>query len=365
MNTHSRLSVAHAAVICGLVLCLVTQPALASSPSGTTDAIGNFQKIFEGAINNSLVIRMELTHNGGVLLGSYFYFRTRASTGFEDSLFLNGKLDSSGDLTMNESDRSGTNTGSFKAKLETSGAGTKAWTIKGTWSNGKRTLPLNLLERAFDLGAGVSIAAKTLSKRSDDPPYQIDARWPQLNGPLNKGARQFNREVSTSIQKQVDAYAKADHNQVEADMLTDTLWLNYEVRYADSHLISVDFPQSVYFSGAAHPLSGHRTLNYDLDSGRAITLAELFTPGSGYLKVIADNATRALEGSQLGAFFPEGATPDLNNYGSWLIEPSGLVIVFDPYQVAPYSEGSPTVFIPFTALRQIIRRSGPAGRFIK
>ena len=49
-----------------------------------------------------------------------------------------------------------------------------------------------------------------------------------------------------------------------------------------------------------------------------------------------------------------GATPNSENYQNLLFTKSGLLIVFDPYQVAPYAAGISEVTIPYETIAGIM-----------
>jgi hypothetical protein len=71
------------------------------------------------------------------------------------------------------------------------------------------------------------------------------------------------------------------------------------------------------------------------------------------LQVISDYCVTELT-ARLGADgWMGGAGPDLANYKTWNITPSGLVVTFDPYQVAAYAAGPQEVLIPYDALSAI------------
>ena len=45
-----------------------------------------------------------------------------------------------------------------------------------------------------------------------------------------------------------------------------------------------------------------------------------------------------------------GTMPEEKNFSVFLLEPEGLTIYFEPYQVAPWSEGTIMVTLPLKAL---------------
>src|SRR5262249_42944716 len=132
--------------------------------------------------------------------------------------------------------------------------------------------------------------------------------------------------------------------------------INYTLTAASPNAISILFGVSNYYAGAAHPNYYTFVLNYDLNKGQVLALADLFKPDSNYLKFISDFSLKSLKkGGVGGEGFLEGAAAKLENYKSWSLLPQGLLITFDPYQVASYAEGPQEVFIPSSALKQILK----------
>ena len=145
----------------------------------------------------------------------------------------------------------------------------------------------------------------------------------------------------------------------------------FQIRLATDDLISVEFTQGQYEAGAAHPNSITTVLNYDVKNGKKLALADLFNANSKYLGVIADYCIKdlkeqskrdkdaMLEDDQI----QDGAGARADNYKAWTITRKGLLIVFDPYQVAPYAAGPQQVMVPYAALKPIVKSDGPIGNF--
>src|SRR5437879_12721910 len=76
--------------------------------------------------------------------------------------------------------------------------------------------------------------------------------------------------------------------EIPAETQTSTLDSDYEIRLATDDLISIEFSESAYSRGAAHPNSFTAVLNYDVRSGRKLALADLFNAKSNVLKAISD-----------------------------------------------------------------------------
>ena len=93
-----------------------------------------------------------------------------------------------------------------------------------------------------------------------------------------------------------------------------------------------------------------------------LALSDLFKADSDYLGAIADYAVNDLKARD-ALFFEEGAAPTAENYQIWNLTPEGLLITFDPYQVAPYAAGTQEVLVPYLELLEIIDPQGPISVF--
>jgi hypothetical protein len=66
------------------------------------------------------------------------------------------------------------------------------------------------------------------------------------------------------------------------------------------------------------------------------------------------------------SFIDPGTTPLLSNFDTaWAFRKEGLEVTFQQYTVAPGSEGTPTIVIPWASLKSVINPSGPAGPLAK
>src|SRR5204862_7156403 len=137
---------------------------------------------------------------------------------------------------------------------------------------------------------------------------------------------------------------------------------------ADSDFIVVSFTVGTFFAGTAHPNSNYVTVNYDIKSGRDIQLKDLFKPNSKYFAAISRYCIPKLKkklGADASEMVDQGAAPREENYKNWCITGSGLLILFDSYQVTSYAAGPQQVMIPFSRIADLIEPLGPVGKYAK
>jgi hypothetical protein len=197
----------------------------------------------------------------------------------------------------------------------------------------------------------------------ETPPAVINRRSPILMGPSEK-VEPFNRYVEGIAGYEADEFIRGLAEwEAYPDMppAPNVFVSGYSVYSANAHLTSLKLEFVVYLTGAAHPFSYVRTVNFDLRANRAISLGELFRSGINYLDFLSTFCEDELSGELGQAFFKEGLAPVEENFQSWGLTREGLVIEFDPYQVAPYSSGPQRVMIPFENLKELLDPEGPSG----
>ena len=348
-------------------------PELAHSQGGETPAPQ--AKYFKGSIGSSLDLQMKLVRTGNELAGSYFYQKigTRIN--------LRGNVDKDGNLTLQEFDQAGKQTGLFKG-VWTIDKSDGLVTLAGNWSKppgekgSEKLTAFSVHEEPISFTGDVEITAKQIKESNKKLMYEIAAEYPQITGGNNPNFEKFNQVARGSVTKTVADFRKQMAPQEgeaeprpEGSMGSD-LNVNYEIALAQDDLLSVEFNVGSYYQGAAHPNSYSEVLNYDLKNGKQLKLGDLFKPGAKYLQAIATYCIADLkkQGKDKGLMDQEiekGAAASPKNYQSWTITKRGIGINFDSYQVGPYAAGPQFVLVPYSTLKDLINPDGPIAQFVK
>jgi hypothetical protein len=332
-------------------------------------------KYFKGSIGSSLDLQMKLVRTGDQLAGSYFYQKigTRIN--------LRGNVDKDGNLTLEEFDQAGKQTGLFKG-IWTVDASDGLISFAGNWSKppgekgSEKKTAFSVHEEPIAFTGDVEIASKQIKESNKKLMYEIDAQYPQLTGGANPNFEKFNQAARASVTRKVAGFKKDMQPEGEEEVprpegsMGSDLSVDYAVALAQDDLVSIKFGVSNYFQGAAHPNSYSDVLNYDLKNGKQLKLSDLFKPGSKFLQAIAtyciaDLKKQAKEKGLLDEEIEKGAAASADNYGSWTITKRGLGIYFDAYQVGPYAAGPQFVLVPYSALKDLINPDGPIAQFAK
>lgn len=167
--------------------------------------------------------------------------------------------------------------------------------------------------------------------------------------------------LNQEIKKYIDSILKEFMEYGEAPIQPDfpyTLDTYYE-KYANEDYLSYVFFTSMY-TGGAHPNNTITTITYDKKENKIITISDLVNKSSNLLEFLSEESRRILKkypSFQTPYFMEdmllEGTEPILENFRNFAFSKDGLILFFEQYQVAPYSDGSFRVVIPYDKIKEI------------
>lgn len=132
--------------------------------------------------------------------------------------------------------------------------------------------------------------------------------------------------------------------------------------WTDGSMLCVTTAESSY-TGGAHGFSRRSVFNFDLRSGKQITLTDLVADDKGLQLAVEEELLRQVEERQAGAegklFFDDCA----ETLGEWMarevaFRDEGMEIIFGLYDIAPYASGEQTFIIPYQMMEQYLNGYG-------
>lgn len=225
---------------------------------------------------------------------------------------------------------------------------------------------------------GLSLVFEAKNEESQEYNYKIDLKYPQLSSEnLSAAAQHFNERMKDFTNSEVTEFESKVNDNLEAakklpeNLQKNTFNLNFNASIFTANntiLMGIRFNKEYFYAGNAHPSHDIEIYNYNLTTGKEITLNDIFTPGSNYLKVIADycraELTKRMKIQNIKVI-ASGLDPKIENYDMWNIEPDGLLFIFDEGQVVPYVAGQPEVFIAYKTLKALIAPTAPVAGCLK
>lgn len=155
--------------------------------------------------------------------------------------------------------------------------------------------------------------------------------------------------INTALEDIMADYIATTQEQDQAQRLIDPLLSvahdqDYTMHYLDefcgSVVASIVVEGYDNTAGAAHPFTYRRGYNFELTTGRRLELADYF--GVEYRQCIVDLIIAQVESAGTEDELNPTYQEDLYRYlaeDQWYIDAGKIVIVYDPYQVAPYPQG--------------------------
>ena len=114
-----------------------------------------------------------------------------------------------------------------------------------------------------------------------------------------------------------------------------------------------------YCDGAAHPMGGVWSLNYDAECNQRLTLGDLLRTDrqKEVNRVYCDVVNQWIVENDLQDYNSEPFSDliNFNSYGSWYIDKDGIVFIFNPYEVAPYAYGLVEITLPVRKYKHLFR----------
>ncbi|WP_148257819.1 RsiV family protein [Leadbettera azotonutricia] len=137
---------------------------------------------------------------------------------------------------------------------------------------------------------------------------------------------------------------------------------NYEVTISTPSLVVFNWHRD-YYSGGAHGMQEKTWYVIDKKANETIRRSDVFKPGSeGQLQELIESALRkrdkleSYEALSSGVYF-EDTVEITDNY---FFSRTGVGFHWDPYEIAPYSEGIIEIILPYGDLRSLLNQKGLA-----
>lgn len=211
----------------------------------------------------------------------------------------------------------------------------------------------------------VQVQQKRITDASASIKYKIDVSYPQISGMSNDGVQtQINKAIQNRMNTDIIQF-KNEVNSTEENMgnvppqvqsFINEFYITYKVAQANEKIVSISFAVMDFQAGAAHPDNYNQVFTYDVERNKILTLADIFQPGTAYLKTLS-----ALSRQQLSShlkdnpfaaeMITEGTESTAEHFERFNLGQDGLILIFNPYQVAPSYAGTQTITIPYTSLK--------------
>ena len=208
---------------------------------------------------------------------------------------------------------------------------------------------------------------KEIADTNSEFHYIISCNYPELIHYENESVKkQINNSIENKLFEIIDLF-KLDQEYMfsdttgmnlpenfdELESRQSVMFINYEVVNNSRDITSLIFNIEQYIAFTAHPITYHKTMNIDMNSGELIDLS-YFIPvedtlfiqklsAVSYQKIMSMNVSDSV-------WISNGVLPLWDNFKNYNITRDSITLTFDVYQVAPYAVGPVRISIPWTEL---------------
>lgn len=339
-----------------------------------------------GGIEGGVKVSMNLIKTGDTLFGDFAYALadyTRGTFDINVGEYANiyGKMLKDGSFWLKE-------WGNEKGPLIT-GTFNDERTLSGYWefNPGSRKLPFMLSERMVSGSLPFQVFFlndKKLLSNTSGSPSAVSKQCILLPAPSVKGrvADSIRRIILSNfsgkpeVTTDPDTYLKNLQKQFFAEYISsneamykqmpDAGSLNWvllrmmHILYNDKNFLSF-YILTYTFTGGAHGLESKTFTVVSATDARVIKLSDIFM--HGFESGVSDLLTQKLKAMQglndkqklsENGYFVDVIDPNDN----FFLTNHGVGFHYDPYEIAPYSNGSTVIFLPFTDLAPYLKDGG-------
>ena len=199
---------------------------------------------------------------------------------------------------------------------------------------------------------------------------EVFADWKRLEGPDE--APRVNGRIRGLVQASVGGFAEDVAEEVERHGFAcrdsshgRCAWLQHrqEVLLATDELFSVRDVVRRLMPGASAVEEEIRTETFDLETGRPITVAELFDPMTDWVAAVSVEAiSRLAREPWTDERRVVGASSESGNFERFNLTHGGLVLSFAPGSIGGHGSNTVSITIPYRSLDGFWAEDGPVSR---
>ncbi len=206
--------------------------------------------------------------------------------------------------------------------------------------------------------------------------YEFHIHYPELQ-PDWTVLRQAMRDYAAPFKRDFVAARAAE--PARPDRPEYTLDLTFVVARRTADFVSVLATGDSY-TGGAHPAPIVASFNLHSADARLLSIVDLFTDADTALKTLSDESRRQLQGryearlheqtsdakllaeqlKNMHDMVEQGTAPTATNFAVFLVDgldtkAIGLTLIFPPYQVAPYVDGTQQIEVPAKVFYDLLK----------
>lgn len=190
---------------------------------------------------------------------------------------------------------------------------------------------------------------------------KVTTKVPRYSGDPSVSVSRANNVIKNAMDAEVKKMTSEQKQQEDGF----TYSAEATTSYSSTDFISLIVDYSS-FTGGAHGNSYIKSYNIRLKPFKELALDDVLGGPVDY-KILSDLAQielyKQLKGGDKG-MVESGTGPFAKNFDTFTFDKKGVTFYFDPYQVAPYSEGAPKVTLSYSVLKPLIKSNSAVSRWV-
>lgn len=168
----------------------------------------------------------------------------------------------------------------------------------------------------------------------------------KINSQLQKDALSFKNEIEEMAQEYSEETKKFGFPSISYAAFTD-----YKVNYNKNSFLSL-YVDYYRYTGGAHGSTLRKCYNFNLKTGEALNLKDLFKEDLNYKEIINKEISSKIEKHKEIYFSSD--FQGISDNQCFSIDGNNLIIYFQQYDIAPYAAGIPEFKIPLSNFKSKI-----------
>lgn len=178
---------------------------------------------------------------------------------------------------------------------------------------------------------------------------KVSARLPIVKTPNSIVGENLTKKINNRIDETlVDLMSLAEQEKADKTGSGHLYELDslYEVPYNQNNILSL-YTLDYQFTGGAHGMTTLVPYNINISNGKYLTLNNLFKKEFNYIEFINNKVNEKIkENPDIYFLDGENKFKTISEKQDFYINEKGIVIVFQLYEIAPYSSGIQHILIP-------------------
>lgn len=170
-----------------------------------------------------------------------------------------------------------------------------------------------------------------------------------INNNIKNDILEFKEQMEVAAEENDEEEKKKGHKPMPFEISN-----TYLVTYNKNSLLSVSLIYEQVIN--KHNSYIRTTYNYDLQTGRSMSLKDLFIPGINYLEILNKKIKEKLQINK-NLYFPNSLTNfrGIAEDQPFYLDENNLIIFFKFSEIAPITSDIPVIRLPYSELKNILK----------